>query len=1315
MTTIDKIALCGIRSYDPNGLVVIKFFKPLTIILGNNGCGKTTIIEALKYVCCGDVPPLSDRGKSFVHDPKHCGVNVVKAQVKVAFKTRDGKPVIVNSSMQLTQKRTKSEFKTIDGVVRMYDESTNEQIALSHKCADMKKVVPELMGVSRAILDNVIFCHQEDANWPLSEAKKLKEKFDQIFATSRWSKALINVNQFRKTLFSRSKDLKADLAVFLNNKEVAHKLTGQLEETKVRMAEYQEKSKAFLNEIEALKAELIPLREAQKKLRGFDAQKRVFENDINHFRKQQKDAHDRMQCEYEETDEELGVFLANHDAQIRTKENEMAVTSAKYDELKRELRNKQGELTELHVTRGKVSQIVEDLKHKKEDVQQRMVELNSKYAIDEMDMTRIISVLEGAERRKKEEIEKYHLSFLRRDETLEKEITESVAKRREFEYKSTHLKKQQNENETKRRSLNEKLQNIKRNQKECVAMKNEISELKLKVAQLNDGEDETRAMEEQITQCQRVQQENRDKMRELNEERRGLRDEAQQHTIFEVKKKQFETARENYNCRFASMKPKIVSVCDRMPSMKSLKREFREKNAALRSSFEGAQKEYNAQETQHSVCESKLSSIARDQERLQESLSGDVIRLSESSLSMDDNIGGLIDEAREAARSKQSEFALAKCGRTLYSKFNHLAKRKNECPVCQRRFANDGELQSFVKSNTSRIKNVEKSGAIEKHEKDANRARNKLQSLQNLVPIYQNAMKKRGELCEKEAEFEKQRNELKKCGEELEEMFARHIESKSLFDRATMLQSNVDELCREFSNVCLQEKEYKVALQAVSCSSTSKRRSLIDVENEYEALSKENNEKNALQSRLRREISEFDKKRRNANQRLMELERKHSNYNELNAQQKRIGEEVTTADEECKSFSIQMDQIRSQMQPLATRIRRKQKERSEERSVSQQKERKFHEYLRRFSNDIHHLSSKMAQFEAVQQRVDSERYASIAQDLEVKEREHGELQSKLNRIGEKKHELEKWLQNVAVDKADLLNNLSFRKFAKLVTAKKKELQQLKAEMNLICADSDNIGEKMNSIETAIAIKQSSVDQQKGGMESEKRVAVDVMRQLRGERYKQIDEKYRSQLIKYETTLIAHRDLDAFEKALDKSLIQFHSLKMKEINSVLKELWQQTYRGKDIDCIEIVSEVGATKKKKNYNYNVVMIQGDAALPMRGRCSAGQRVLAALLIRLALAETFCLNCGVLALDEPTTNLDAKNIEALAYALNQIISRRKRQHNFQLILITHDENFVEKLGQREHTDGYYRVFKNEFQHSKAKLYKFADASSHHKQQQT
>ncbi len=102
-------------------------------------------------------------------------------------------------------------------------------------------------------------------------------------------------------------------------------------------------------------------------------------------------------------------------------------------------------------------------------------------------------------------------------------------------------------------------------------------------------------------------------------------------------------------------------------------------------------------------------------------------------------------------------------------------------------------------------------------------------------------------------------------------------------------------------------------------------------------------------------------------------------------------------------------------------------------------------------------------------------------------------------------------------------------------------------------------------------------------------------------------------------------------------------------------------------------------------------------MRGRCSSGQKVLASLLIRLALAETFCLQCGVLALDEPTTNLDSANVRAFAAALTEIINKRREQKNFQLILITHDEQFVEEIGKRAHADYYYRVSKDDNQKSR------------------
>lgn len=153
-------------------------------------------------------------------------------------------------------------------------------------------------------------------------------------------------------------------------------------------------------------------------------------------------------------------------------------------------------------------------------------------------------------------------------------------------------------------------------------------------------------------------------------------------------------------------------------------------------------------------------------------------------------------------------------------------------------------------------------------------------------------------------------------------------------------------------------------------------------------------------------------------------------------------------------------------------------------------------------------------------------------------------------------------------------------------------------------------------------------------------------------------------------------------------MKFHSMKMEEINKTIKELWMKTYKGggthsmcvsrigcilfTDIDTIEIRSddeleEPGTIRTRRIYHYRVststgalvcveplqvVMVKGGMALDMRGRCSAGQKVLASIIIRLALAETFCLNCGLLALDEPTTNLDSDNISGLAEALADIL---------------------------------------------------------------
>lgn len=157
------------------------------------------------------------------------------------------------------------------------------------------------------------------------------------------------------------------------------------------------------------------------------------------------------------------------------------------------------------------------------------------------------------------------------------------------------------------------------------------------------------------------------------------------------------------------------------------------------------------------------------------------------------------------------------------------------------------------------------------------------------------------------------------------------------------------------------------------------------------------------------------------------------------------------------------------------------------------------------------------------------------------------------------------------------------------------------------------------------------------------------------------------------------DLAKFKSALEWALMKYHAEKMGEINRTIRGLWGSIYRGNDIDYIQIKTDEEkadgkSTEKKRNYNYRVVQAKnGGIEIDMRGRCSAGQKVLASLIIRMALAETFSHNCGVLALDEPTTNLDRANIASLCEALCKIVDERQQTNNFMLIVITHDEEFV------------------------------------------
>lgn len=236
-------------------------------IVGENGCGKTTIIESLKYALTGETPPGSGSGKTFVNDPKISSTSSVMGQVKLKVTDTLGNQKTCIRSMKVeTKKNGDSKFSTLDSTITYEDLAGGKNEQLGKKVEETNIEMCAAMGVSKAVLNNVIFCHQEESNWPLDEGKKLKEKFDAIFGTTEYNKAITKFIGYVKRYEADLKLAKKDCEMKEEFKKEEEKKSMTLEnhkQKKVGLMEEVKKRADLLSELDA------KLEESNKKMYDF--------------------------------------------------------------------------------------------------------------------------------------------------------------------------------------------------------------------------------------------------------------------------------------------------------------------------------------------------------------------------------------------------------------------------------------------------------------------------------------------------------------------------------------------------------------------------------------------------------------------------------------------------------------------------------------------------------------------------------------------------------------------------------------------------------------------------------------------------------------------------------------------------------------------------------------------------------------------------------------------------------------------------------------------------------------------------------------
>ncbi|KAM9129302.1 DNA repair protein RAD50 isoform 1-T2 [Pangshura tecta] len=1292
MSKIDKMSILGVRSFgvEDKDKQVITFFSPLTILVGPNGAGKTTIIECLKYISTGDFPP-GTKGHSFVHDPKVANETDVRAQIRLQFRDVTGELIAVQRSMVCIQKGKKTEFKTLEGIITRTKHG--EKVSLSSKCAEIDREMISALGVSKSVINNVIFCHQEESNWPLSEGRALKQKFDEIFSATRYIKALETLRQVRQKQSLRVKECQTELKYLKQNKEKAREIQDHLSNREAQLAASKENVKSIENQLDPLKNRLAEIEQNLAKVVRLDNEIKALDSRKRQMEKDNQDLQQKMEKVFQGTDDQLRDMYQNHQRTVKEKERRLTDCQRDLDRASKECQRFNREKSELLVEQGRL-QLQAD-RHQ-QDIRTRDSLIQTLAALLELD---------GFERTpfNERQINSFHKLVKERQE---REAETASQLMREFAEKETMKQKQIDEIRDKKTGL-EKTIDLKsdiQNKKQV-----ELKNVKYELNQLEESSDRILELDQELIKAEReldkaeknsnvealelevqkLQNEkaNLDKvLQKLDQEMEQLNLHTKTITQMDMFRKDKVDKEEQIRKIKSRHIDELTSLLGYFPNKKQLEdwihaktreiNQTRDKLAQLNKELASAEQNKNhisielrKKEEQLSNYEDKLFDVCGSQD-------------------FDSDLYKLQDEIEKTSKQR----AMLAGATAVYSQFITQLTDENQscCPVCQRVFQTESELQDVISDLQSKLRLAP--DKLKSTESELKRREKKRDEMMGLKPIRQTI----AEL--KEKDIPDLRNKLQNVNRDIQRL------KSDVEEQETLLGTIMPE--EESAKACLQDitlmERYQTDLRDVERKIAQQANKLqgVDLGRTLLKVSQEKQEKKHLWDTVTGKIELNQKLKQDQQTQIQQLK---STVNELKAEKLQISsnmqrrqqleDQTVELSTGVQSLYREIKEAKDQLFPLEATLEKLQQERVDLINKKNTSNKVTQEKINEIKEKVKNIHDYVKEIEKYIQGGKEDYKKQKESELDEVKTQLADCEKQKEKISKEMGTIRQDIDTQKIQERWLEDNLTLRKRNEDLKEVEEERKQHLKEMGEMKVpqlknERQRLEEKIEDLKRNHSL---ALGRQRGFEEE----IIRFKKELRESQFKDAEEKYREMMIVMRTTELVNRDLDMYYKALDKAIMTFHSMKMEEINKIIRDLWRSTYRGQDIEYIEIRSDadenVSASDKRRSYNYRVVMIKGDTALDMRGRCSAGQKVLASLIIRLALAETFCLNCGILALDEPTTNLDRENIESLAHALVEIIKSRSQQRNFQLLVITHDEDFVELLGRSEYVEKFYRIKKN------------------------
>lgn len=1308
----------GIRAFSPDNDEKITFYKPLTLIVGHNGAGKTTIIECLKMASTGDLPPNVRSGQNFIHDPKVAGEVEVKAQIKMRFNAQYRGSFSIIRNFSLKQMRKNLQFKALDQTLSIWNPDTNDFECLPQRCSNINQEVPFAMGVNKAILENVVFVHQEDSNWPLSEPANVKKRFDDIFAATKYTKALEEIKKLKNKQTTEAKEKRLQLETLKSYRDQAHRLSATVAESEQSIKAHSDNINELQREIEQIDERMKALKDELEDILRKKEQVSTVKVKFDILFMKMEEMKREMIEKYTEEDlgtpvEELESYRAEFTPRLAQMEESMKVIKQYISEAEAELKTVTLSKEGIMKMYGKIIGQAETYKKAVETMQTIGREVCAKFEIDVPP-----SVEDGT--MKRDELEALMNKLQEQEGELTSDIEQAKAKQKE----------EDNALQTTIDTLNAKISATK----EVVRLRqNKVKENEVEVEKLGKELDVLKGaggsvavdspqakLETELAEANRVAKDLEQEMLSnshafaIQEADKNLRKCDTRIKSLRVERSKLIADGEVF------MRSKIM--IQELDKLKEKERSFRSRNgskvaitlgiapSAITMSSEAIMEqtkkwivekeneERQAKQTHMSLREKFINTevLLKSRQKSLEEAQKELSALSESLA----GVGATATTVEEQIKSLQDlkEINMKKINFCdayveIWNEERDHASHQGSCASCERDFEGDDAKAAFVAKKQAMIDSMPEQAA--NAQRDVQEINTKLKALKLIEPDARRHGTLASTLIPKLTEdVHEASNQLMKIKIDFE---AAELEFRSAQESLNSSKALLHEVITPWSQMLKQIEEQTMALGDRTDIETSAAaaKTIDGIDSELNQAEADRMTAQSARDEAASRFSALQDKISKSRDAMYILQEKIRQIGD--GQQSKIALETKIASlvQDSESAATDAAEKSAELKKLD----------QEKKSLSAQKQKlqkSFDEGSDVRQSAINSLKLSISQLTPVVRQIGDSSRSPLETVKEMEASLNGIEQKKASlesRVAALKSELDGKAQDYAETQAfasQVLDLLSYKK-------QESEYESVKAEMEVAGLDTSVlerepvIDKELKKLASKRSTKQSEADISAGSFAAIEENMKKAQDRLRSIEFDDIDTRYLSQMTEAQSIEIACSDLEKYHKALERTLLSFHASKMADINKTIKELWQKTYRGVDIDYIQIKADTETTSTRSSYNYRVVMFVGGAELDMRGRCSAGQKILSCLIIRLALAENFCLNCGVLALDEPTTNLDAENSASLAEALKSLMISRKDYESFQLIVITHDEEFAMRLGTRDNVEYLWRVSKDENQHSR------------------